>query len=245
RKRNRKPKPLTFSLKVSISLILSSDLYICQSPIIFNGNGQRLCSEPPSILESPTVPPSVRPQPRDLAARRKVFPGGTKQATSFTGLWQRPPAGVIKVNVDAHMGADGKAGLGAVMRDENGVVLLLGVRHCLVKNVEQAEAMAVRYGIMLARRFGFQCIMVESDAANVVNIINSRLEGYSSLHIVYDDIGFESLYFQFFSCTHVRRVGNTVAHLVARLNTMGSVELICMSNFPQSILTLAENDLNA
>ncbi|KAL2906000.1 hypothetical protein RDABS01_004710, partial [Bienertia sinuspersici] len=110
------------------------------------------------------------------AYARKVFPGGTKQATSFTGLWQRPPAGVIKVNVDAHMGADGKEGLSAVIRDENGVVLLLEVRHCLVKNVEQAEAMAVQYGIMLARRFGFQCIMVESDAANVVNIINSRLE---------------------------------------------------------------------
>ncbi|KAL2926932.1 hypothetical protein RDABS01_023357 [Bienertia sinuspersici] len=117
------------------------------------------------------------------AYARKVFPGGTKQTTSFTGLWQRPPVGVIKVNVDAHMGADGKEGLGA------------------------AEAMVVRYGIMLARRFGFQCIMVESDAANVVNIINSRLEGYSSLHILYDDIGFESSYFQFFSCPHVRRRG--------------------------------------
>lgn len=42
---------------------------------------------------------------------------------------------------------------------------------------------------------------------------------------------------------HVKRAGNTIAHLVARWDTKGSSYLICMDTFPQSVLTSAKIDL--
>lgn len=66
--------------------------------------------------------------------------------------------------------------------------------------------------------------------------------GASPIYHIYDDIIKLSKSFNVFVSTHIKRVGNTVAHLVARWDTKGSSELVCMNSFPQSILTLAELD---
>lgn len=44
--------------------------------------------------------------------------------------------------------------------------------------------------------------------------------------------------------SHVKRVGNCVAHYVARLGPQDGSELMLHSNFPQGVLSLAELDLN-
>lgn len=43
--------------------------------------------------------------------------------------------------------------------------------------------------------------------------------------------------------SHVRRVGNCVAHYVARLGPMSGTKLVLLNNFPQGVLDLVEMDL--
>lgn len=57
------------------------------------------------------------------------------------------------MNTDAHIGETRSVGLGVVVRDGNGVVVVAAVRGLEVRwKVEQAELAASRYGVQLARR---------------------------------------------------------------------------------------------
>uniref|UniRef100_A0A803LVG5 RNase H type-1 domain-containing protein n=1 Tax=Chenopodium quinoa TaxID=63459 RepID=A0A803LVG5_CHEQI len=66
-------------------------------------------------------------------------------------------------------------GLGLALRDFNGNLLMCVAKRTRAANSEMAEALAVRYGIHFARRFGFTNIMLESDASNVVNAIKQNV----------------------------------------------------------------------
>lgn len=46
-----------------------------------------------------------------------------------------------------------------------------------------------------------------------------------------------------FSCCHVRRAGNTIAHLMAKCNVNFNYEIVCTNYFSQSILSLVEMEL--
>ena len=73
--------------------------------------------------------------------------------------------------------------------------------------------------------------------------MNSNIMGLSPLFLISNDIVELSKSCHVFHFSHVRRVGNTIAHLVARWDTQRSSQLVCMNHFPQSIITLSELDL--
>lgn len=108
--------------------------------------------------------------------------------------------------------------------------------------VEQAEIAAARLGVQLARQMGFSKIVLECDALNVVSTINQKVEGHSPLMLFYEDIDRMKNDFESFLCKHVRRVGNTLAHLIARWD-VDVMDHVWVENFPQSFVTLAEIDL--
>lgn len=53
-------------------------------------------------------------------------------------------------------------GLGIVLRDAVGKLLMIGVKRIEPTNLEIASAEAVKYGMLLAQRMGFKKILVES-----------------------------------------------------------------------------------
>lgn len=63
--------------------------------------------------------------------------------------------------------------------------------------------------------------------------IECDAEGLSPIFLMYDDIRNFSESFSLFRFSHVKRTENTIAHLVARWNTKGSDELVCMFQFPK------------
>ena len=163
---------------------------------------------------------------------------------SLVSSWTRPPADVIKINVDAHIVEGRYVSLGAVFRDNSGSVLMMATKHIVgCERSTMAEAEAARYGLQIARRMGFDKVWLESDALAVVGALHHHAGGLSPLYLLFYDIRVLSLSFMSFRFSHIRRVGNTVAHLVARWDSHGSAELICMAPIPQSISTLAEYDL--
>lgn len=71
----------------------------------------------------------------------------------------------MKVNSDAAMLGDGVVGVGAVIRDAHRVVLLAGVRRFKARWL--VETRATKFGMELARRFGYEDVEWEDDAYNL------------------------------------------------------------------------------
>lgn len=148
------------------------------------------------------------------------------------------------MNVDAHVTDCFGVSFGVVIRDNMGQLLVAAAKRIESQwTSEVGEAGAARYGMEVARRFGFERIVLESDAANVIKAIQSKADGSAPIYLIFDDIRKLSDSFSSFQCMHVRRAGNMVAHSVARWDTGNSMERICMNSFPQGIQTLAEHDL--
>ncbi|XP_021722691.1 uncharacterized protein LOC110690168 [Chenopodium quinoa] len=173
----------------------------------------------------------------------RVFPSGGNSKPISAASWVCPPENVLKINVNAHIAAAGYVGLGAVVRDHNGALILVAARKFEgVWDVEQAEAAAIRYGLQVANRFGYDNIWVESDSWAAIERVNKQHHGFSPLCLVYNDIFQLASNFSSLFTSHVKRTGNSIAHLVARWDTRDNVERVCMSPFPQSLIALAECD---
>lgn len=174
----------------------------------------------------------------------RVLSGHTPLPPLSASRWTCPPSGLVKINIDAHIVSGLYVGLGVVIRGEFGQLLLTATKRLEVDwDSETAEAAATRYGLQIARRFGFENVWLDGDAMNVIRRVDKNPEGLSPICLIYDDICNLTSFFNVFVNSHVKRVGNSVAHLVARKPLIGSNELICMSQFPQSIKALVELDL--
>ncbi|KAG8379989.1 hypothetical protein BUALT_Bualt07G0147000 [Buddleja alternifolia] len=87
---------------------------------------------------------------------------------SVPSRWTRPTSDIIKLNFDgAILSQVGGAGLGVVARNSNGECLAWLMRFVPhIYDPETAEAMAAREAIDLARRHGWDHIVVEGDCCS-------------------------------------------------------------------------------
>ncbi|KAL2902697.1 3-isopropylmalate dehydratase large subunit, partial [Bienertia sinuspersici] len=158
--------------------------------------------------------------------------------------WCCPPNDAIKVNVDAHVSVDGKVGLGAVIRDHRGKVKVAAVHRIKARwKPEVAEARTALYGVQMARRLGFSKVVLECDVLQVVIVITTEAKGASPIFLFYDEINRLKSCFISFSCNHVKRRGNCVAHLVARGEVADGSERVWLDPIPQNYCILADLDL--
>ncbi|KAL2932984.1 hypothetical protein RDABS01_016103 [Bienertia sinuspersici] len=172
-----------------------------------------------------------------------VYRRSNTRPSPSSSSWTPPSQGWVKVNTDAHVINGVKVCLGVAIRDNMGSLKAVGVKQCNPTSVEIAEAEAARYNIELAYRLGFRDIILECDAISVINAISSNAVGSAPIYLVYNDILRLKNQFDNFACKHVKRSGNAIAHIIARWDIYGCNEYVCMSSFPQCILTLAEMDL--
>ncbi|XP_021866523.1 uncharacterized protein [Spinacia oleracea] len=208
----------------------------CRNKVIFDGSG---------VVDAVSVAAGfVRLNEEYSLYNAKVSGTTMSHVCTSNASWLPPPSNCVKLNVDAHVLEGNGVSFGAVIRDEEGKLLVAAVKRIGANwQPEMAEAGAARYGVELARRLGYSSVILESDSLKVVRAIKTRQEGVSPIYILYDDIvGTCSEFFQFM-CVHVRRTGNTLAHCIARWETGIDSERICMNSFPQSLTTLAELDL--
>lgn len=159
--------------------------------------------------------------------------------------WVAPCEGWVKVNSDAAMLDANTVGVGAVIRDAQGKVLCAAVHRYQARwSVALAEAMAAKFSLFVARSTGCTHVELECDAYNLSKAIQQQNVGRSPLDLVVEDIVCYRSLFVDFSVAHVKRGGNTVAHLIARLNPSNGVEQFFVDDVPQGILTLAELDVS-
>ena len=174
---------------------------------------------------------------------KKVFLESSRVCTT-AAKWHYPPVGWMKANFDAHIGPNGDIGLGVVVRDSSGRMVLGGVRRRTANwDVHISEAMAGLFVVELLRRFGFSRVVVEGDSLVVLSALKNKPVGGSPIFNIFNDISRVCLSFDEVSFSHVRRAGNVVAHLLARWECVANSEVVWLDSFPQSVSTLVDLDL--
>ena len=125
---------------------------------------------------------------------------------------------MYKLNYDAALFSDlGRIGVGAVIRNENGEVMVAMIACGLaVQASEESELLACRRALEFAVDAGFYRLIIEGDNSNVTHAISSSVDNYSLFGNVVDDIRhlIRGLHWSTICC--IRRSGNRVAHVLAQ-----------------------------
>lgn len=135
----------------------------------------------------------------------------------YVRTWRPPDQGWIKVNNDAFSEIDFCGATACILRDHRGTFQGAQVRWydrgldaCLM------EAMACLDGLLLARQQGVQRVMLETDCLELTNLWKKKDVQRSSVDPVLREIDDLRLAFKGFSFSHVNRVCNKVAHVLAK-----------------------------
>ncbi|XP_042974894.1 uncharacterized protein LOC122306534 [Carya illinoinensis] len=132
--------------------------------------------------------------------------------------WKPPPEGSLKINIDGAIFDDfNKAGVGVVLRDQAGRVLVACSKsEPAVPNPEIIEATAMLRGLQFGLQWGTSKVLMETDCLFLVKALNSHSENLTEFAYVLAEIKRLMLYFQEISFVHVSRQGNNVAHCLAK-----------------------------
>ncbi|KAL5779271.1 hypothetical protein ACOSQ2_010008 [Xanthoceras sorbifolium] len=129
--------------------------------------------------------------------------------------------GQLKLNTDAALNSSRcKTGLGAVLRNHMGEVLLSGMfSFDGVLKLDIAEAKALLFGVSMALDGGFSSFLIESDVTSIINYLISGILPSSEIDVVLENIlllleSFGAV----FSFSHISRSANGVAHVLAKFS---------------------------
>ncbi|KAL5580274.1 hypothetical protein UlMin_012716 [Ulmus minor] len=154
--------------------------------------------------------------------------------------WQAPVVGMVKVNSDAAWcSKQKKFGLGTAIRDHTGKVLA-SVATPISSSVfvAVAESWALERGASLAKQLGFSAVILESDCLGVTKALETRSLQASELSYVFDSIYEICNDFYLYKFSYIPRVGNQVAHSLARLALSLGIEQTWPSGISESIISL-------
>nr|POE77153.1 putative ribonuclease h protein [Quercus suber] len=162
-----------------------------------------------------------------------------------TVKWSPPPPGWLKINFDgAIFSSKGLAGLGAIIRNDKGLVMAAYTQSIpLPTSVEMVEVLAARSAIGFLRELHFDQVIVEGDSEVIINAINKGGSSSSSYGHIIRDIKLASSAFQNLAFSHTRRLGNKVAHKLARLACNFSQLHVWMEDVPPDIVSVYLSDL--
>jgi ribonuclease HI len=148
--------------------------------------------------------------------------GGTQHDVSENrgeDKWKPPPENTLKINWDAAVDLKrGIIGLGAIVRDERGEFVEAETNY-LKMQVEPvvAESLAALRALNLCTERGYQNVIMEGDALQVINLINSVEPCNSGFGHLIEDIRADSRRVGGIRFQHVRRTANQAAHELAVL----------------------------
>ena len=121
--------------------------------------------------------------------------------------WTPLSEGFYKINFDGAIFENfGRAGLGVVVRDVEGMVIAaLSQNIQLPSSVDSVEALAARCAIILAQEISLTQVVVEGDSLKVIAAINNPKQSRTQWGHIIEDIKKASLCLQACSFCHVSR----------------------------------------
>ena len=122
-----------------------------------------------------------------------------------------------KVNVDAARLAQKAVGAGVIIRDHEGKFIAgLSKKFHAPLGIVEAEAKAFEAGIIFAKEVGIRDLVLEGDSLFVVQALKQVLNAPSTVSSLIYGMLAECNEFRKVSFSHVKRVGNKPAHLLAK-----------------------------
>ncbi|KAF5444601.1 hypothetical protein F2P56_033721 [Juglans regia] len=143
--------------------------------------------------------------------------GVSKQVNTVLS-WSPSPPGFLKLNVDGAIFPDHhKAGIGIILRDEKGdVIAACSKLEGDVASPEFIEATALLRGLQFCAQWGVPKLVLETDCLILVNALQSQTNFLTDFAFLLNDISRMMRGFQEVQILHVNRLGNIVAHQLAR-----------------------------
>uniref|UniRef100_A0A2N9IFR8 Uncharacterized protein n=1 Tax=Fagus sylvatica TaxID=28930 RepID=A0A2N9IFR8_FAGSY len=161
--------------------------------------------------------------------------------------WQPPTLLEFKANCDAALfPAHNMTSVGVVIRDGHGLpIATLCKRFHGLHAVDDAEALAVREAVQLARDVGLVEVEVEGDSLLIFNALKQQQECFASYGDIIQDIHQLACSLDRVVFSHVRRTGNRVAHVLAR-NAIGlsSDFLVWLEDVPPFLADVIQSEFS-
>ncbi|CAL1387047.1 unnamed protein product [Linum trigynum] len=130
--------------------------------------------------------------------------------------WEKPQEGMFKLNTDAGCSGKGEVGLGFIIRDWNGKVMLAGSRTLKANwSSEIAEGMATQFGLKEAKEKGLRGIQVESDCQRLINCLKGKENSRTEVDSICRNVVSIGLEVNVAEWSFVYREANGAAHLLA------------------------------
>ena len=132
--------------------------------------------------------------------------------------WIPPPSGLCKINVDGALFPTKKlVGIGVVIRDQQDRLLAALCRKIGAQlGVLEVEAKAYEAGVLLARHLGLKDGVLEGDSLIVFNALKRVSQPPILIAAIVEGIHALGLDIRVVDYSHVRRIGNQLAHILAR-----------------------------
>ena len=151
--------------------------------------------------------------------------------------WVPPPTNFVKINFDGAVFSKGKfSGVGAVIRDENGLVLGSCSKHLpQAYSAVEVEALAAATALALAEDLGMTRVILEGDSLVIIKALREEEQFLSPIGLLLEDVRMLSLSFKKLLYSHTKREGNSVAHNLTRYTNSIPDFLVWMEDVPSCI----------
>ena len=158
--------------------------------------------------------------------------------------WIPPISPHYKVSYDGVIFNDlGAAGLGVIIRHSDGSVIgALAEQISLLSSVTTVEALACKRAIQFALELSVFDAIIEGDAEIVTKALDEGVSNHPDFGLVINDSLRLATAFRFCNFSHVKRLGNTVAHLLARSSKFGNELQVWMEFVPEDIAPFVSSD---
>ena len=160
-------------------------------------------------------------------------------------VWKPPDGRLVKINFDgAIFKTENRSGIGVVIRDHTGVILAsLAQSFSPALTPMEIEAVAAARALEFGLETGSIEAILEGDSKLIMNSLKSGGDTIASVQpLVQDAIIFSNSYTKLLY-SHCRRDDNKLAHSLARNSVNVSDYVAWMEEVPQSLFSVAQNDL--
>ncbi|KAL4296367.1 hypothetical protein GQ457_12G003980 [Hibiscus cannabinus] len=158
--------------------------------------------------------------------------------------WECPPYGWVKINTDGAVGGRlNLATIGGVLRNNVGAWSFGFSRGVGCCSVLMVELWTVHDALLYAWNFGFNCIILESDSKEVIEILNGSsvaLDGSSLVSAIVELL----LRNWIVRCCHVFRESNMVADKLASVRCSYSLVATEWSTPPPPLVDLVHKEMS-
>jgi ribonuclease HI len=158
--------------------------------------------------------------------------------------WQPRSKGLIKVNWDASINKNkGWIGLGMIARNSNGACLgARSVTKHLITDSAIAVALAALSAMYFCTEVGFFDVILEGDAKQVLQAINSNPPFLSKFENFIESIHHEKRNFRSVDFSFIPREGNAVAHAFAAEASKQKVNNVWLEELPSRFSNFVTRD---